>query len=54
MRNKKKKKKCPDAVDIAFAALGIGIVMVCIFPSRWMVAITALALVVAGIMLIKR
>lgn len=50
---KKKKKKCSCSPGVAFAALGVGIVMVCIFPSRWMVAIMACALVVAGLMMMK-
>lgn len=50
-RKKKKKKSCSPG--IALVALGVGVVMVCIFPSRWMVTIMACVLVVAGLMLMK-
>lgn len=51
MKRKKKKNKKSGAMGIALAALGVGIVMVCIFPSKWMVVITASALIAAGILL---
>lgn len=50
----KKKKKCSEPTGIAFVMLGLGIALVCIFPSKWMVIILALALVAAGILLMKR
>lgn len=52
MKRNSNKKNCH--VGIAFVALGIGIVAVCIFPSEWIVAIIAITLVVAGVMLMKR
>lgn len=50
-RNSNKKN---DRIGIVLTALGIGIVTMCIFPSEWIVAITAITLVVAGVMLMKR
>lgn len=50
----KKKKKQSEPTGVAFAALGLGIVLVCLFPSKWMIIIMAIALIVAGVMLMKR
>ncbi len=38
---------------IIFIALGAGIIAVCIFPTEWIVVITAVTLVAAGLMLMK-
>lgn len=50
MRRKKKNK---GSIGVTFCALGVGVIMVCLFPSKWMVIIMALALVMAGAMLMK-
>ena len=41
-------------VGVVFVAFGIGIVSVIIFPSEWIVVISAIMLVVVGIMLMNR
>lgn len=40
-------------IGLIFIALGTGIVAVCIFPTEWIVVITAVTLVIAGLMLMK-
>lgn len=51
---KRNSNKNNGRIGIAFVALGFGIVAVCIFPSEWIVVITAVTLVAAGLMLMKR
>ena len=43
-----------NSVGIIFVAFGIGVVSVSIFPSKWIVVIYAIMLVVVGVMLINR
>lgn len=49
-----KKRKNYFSPGLVFVALGLGVVLVCIFPSKWMVVLSAAALIAAGIMLIKQ
>lgn len=46
---RKRHKKRPSGLIFVF--LGIGIVLVCIFPTEWMLVLLAIALIAAGIML---
>lgn len=51
----KRNKKCGGGdIGIAFIMFAVGIVAVCVFPSEWIVVFTALMLVTAGIILLKR
>ncbi|MCD7774716.1 MAG: hypothetical protein LUG85_05335 [Clostridiales bacterium] len=51
---KKNGKSNIGTAGIVCIALGVGIVAVCLFPSKWMVVIVSAALIAAGVMLIKR
>lgn len=52
LKRNSNKKKCN--VGIIVVAFGVGIVSAIIFPSKWIVVISAIMLVVVGIMLINR
>lgn len=48
---RRRHKKNPSGLIFVF--LGLGIVLVCIFPAQWMLVILALTLIAAGIMMMK-
>ncbi len=50
----KRNKKCGSEVGVAFVTFSVGIVIVCIFPLKWIVVLTAIMLVAAGVILMKR
>ena len=50
----KKNKKCGSDIGVAFVTFSVGIVIVCLFPLKWIVVLTAILLVVAGVILMKR
>ncbi len=51
---KRRNKKGMIAAGCAFVFLGVGIIVVCIFPSEWMIVILALTLIAAGISLMNK
>ncbi len=50
----KRNKKCGIDLGICFVMFAVGIVVVCIFPSEWIVVLSAIMLIAAGIILMKR
>ncbi len=53
MNRKRKPKGRKNDAGIIFIFLGIGIVIVNIFPANWMLVILSVALVAAGVIITK-
>ncbi len=47
----KRRRRKNFSSGMIFIALGIGVVLVCIFPTKWMLVVLAAALVAAGCMM---
>ena len=50
----KRNKKCGSDIGVAFVTFSAGVVIVCLCPLKWIVVLTAVMLVAAGIILMKR
>lgn len=48
---RKRRRKSPTGLIFVF--MGVGVILVCIFPTEWMLVLMALTLIAAGVMLMK-
>ena len=49
----KRNKKCGADAGVAFVTFSVGVFIVCIFPMKWIVVLTSVLLIAAGVILMK-